>query len=207
MPSTPPRTPAPAYAPAFAAPVSVKAPKWDPDDSNAWFAILDAQFVLPGITVAATKFYHAIAVLPPDIVGKLDPAIIAASSYTNLKAAVLKEVERTKPELFHHLLDSLPVGKPSQYIKEMRRTAESLKLPDYEELLKHRLVTSQPAEIAAVLMSQSAHLSASQLGELADQMLTLRPKQLDLYECCDFGSSQTLFILATTGSLRFGSLP
>lgn len=160
----------------LSAPVSVKAPKWDPDNAIAWFAILDAQFVLSGITVAATKFYHSIAALPPEIVGKLDHSIISSSSYTDLKAAVIKEVERTKPELFHHLLDSVPVGKPSQYIKDMRRTAESLKLPDYEELLKHRLVTSQPAEIAAVLMSQANHLSASQLGELADQMLTLRPR-------------------------------
>ncbi len=88
----------------------------------------------------------------------------------------IKEVERTKPELFNHLLDSVPVGKPSQYIKDMRRTADSLKLTDCDDLLKHRLISSQPAEVAPVLMSQAANLTASQLGEFADQMLTLRPR-------------------------------
>lgn len=156
------------------APVSIKAPKWDPENAHAWFAILDAQFVLSGVTVASTKFYHALAALPPEVVGRLDSVLFTSTSYADLKTAVVKEVERTKPELFHHLLDSVPIGKPSQYVKDMRKTADSLKLTDYEDLLKHRLVSSQPPEIAAVLLGQSGHLSASNLAELADQMLTLR---------------------------------
>ena len=156
--------------------VSVKPPKWDSENSTAWFAVMEAQFILAGITIASTKFYHVLASLPPHVIGKLDTTIIEGASYTDLKTAVIKEMEKSKPELFQQLLESVPVGKPSHYIRDMKKTADTLNLKDCDELLKHRLIESQPSEVAAVLMSQSAHLSPYQLGELADQMLTLRPR-------------------------------
>ena len=88
---------------ASAAAVNVK-PKWNSENSGAWFSVMEAQFVLAGITIASTKFYHVLASLPPNIIGKLNASLINGASYTDLKAAVIKEMERSKPKL--HLAQS-----------------------------------------------------------------------------------------------------
>ena len=47
----------------------------------------------------------------------------------------------------------------------MQKAADSLNIRDPEELLKHRLISTQPADIAAVLVSQAIVLTVSQLAD------------------------------------------
>ena len=46
-------------------------PAFMPDAAEVWFAQADVQFVIRNITVSKTKFYHAVAVLPQEVVSKI----------------------------------------------------------------------------------------------------------------------------------------
>ena len=48
--------------------VSMKLPVIWPDAAKFWFAQADAQFVICNVKVSETKFYHAVAVLPQEVV-------------------------------------------------------------------------------------------------------------------------------------------
>ncbi|NJS16534.1 MAG: hypothetical protein HC787_05670, partial [Nostocaceae cyanobacterium CSU_2_110] len=58
--------------------VAIKPAKFDENFPTAWFAILEAQFNIAGVTVSVTKFYHALSHLPTKTVSSLNPDIITA---------------------------------------------------------------------------------------------------------------------------------
>lgn len=54
----------------------------------AWFAIMEAQFSITNIKQARQKFYHLLAALPPEIVGRITTNILRSKDYDTLKEAV-----------------------------------------------------------------------------------------------------------------------
>ena len=140
-----------------------------------WFAILNAQFNLNRITKNKTKFYHALAALPPDTVCKLDATIISNEDYPALKDAVSNLFERTKPELFERLISKASTnvtGRPSLFLAELREIASKVGVGD--ELVRHKFLQCVDPSIAAVLAAQDIPLL--QLGRLADELLPFMKK-------------------------------
>ena len=84
--------------------ITVKPPTFMASNPNAWFIILEAQFHLANISTTSTKFYHALAALPVEVVSKLSTTGLTDNDYNTLKAKVLELHEASKPEIFENFL-------------------------------------------------------------------------------------------------------
>ena len=100
--------------------IAIKPPPFLETAATAWFAILEAQFHLRKITSEETKFYHALAALPPEIITRIPGEQISTRTYSSLKDAVISAHERTKPELFEKLISTTKLtGRPSVFLQEI----------------------------------------------------------------------------------------
>lgn len=150
---------------------SVRIPSFMETAASGWFAIIEAQFDINKITVSSTKFSHVLSNLPPDLVIKLAPDLLASKSYDDLKAAVIAIHEKTKPELYARLISgsaSKMTGRPSYYLQELQTIASKVGVG--EDLIRHQFLQALPARIQPVLAAQKT-LSLSQLGTLADELM------------------------------------
>ena len=151
--------------------VAIKAPPFLETAATAWFAILEAQFHLRSIKSEETKFYHALAALPPEIISRLPADVLSSSTYSSLKSSVIGIYESTKPELFEQLISTTKLtGRPSVFLQEISQIAS--KVGVNEELVRHKFIQSLHSSISPVLAAQK-DLTLSQLGKLADELLPL----------------------------------
>ena len=170
MTSSPPTTPSTVTV----APVSVKPAKFDATAPGAWFAILEAQFLIAGMKNSATKFYTALSHLPPQTVASISESIITSADYDQLKKAVIGHHESTKPELFDQFLRNTTLsGRPSHHLQEMRRIASKVGVTD--DFLRHRFQQALPGNIAPIIASQPS-LDLDAVGKLADELVSLFPR-------------------------------
>ena len=164
----------PPSTPVSIAPVSVKPAKFDATSPAAWFAILEAQFVLNGIRNQVTKFYTALSQLPTQTVSSVSELIITSADYEQLKIAVIGHHESTKPELFDQFLRKTTLtGRPSHHLNEMRRIASKVGVTD--DFLRHRFQQALPSNVAPIIASQTS-LDLDAIGKLADELVTLFPR-------------------------------
>ena len=79
-----------------------------------WFAIIECNFKAASITANLTKFTHAMARLPPDVLFKISDVISNATAsttpYDDLKAAVLFCLQSTVTALLQELLSKEELG-------------------------------------------------------------------------------------------------
>ena len=151
--------------------VSVKPAEFSEATASGWFFIIEAQFQLSNIQNKSTKFYTALAALPATLVQRLSVEILSGKDYDSLKESVLSLVEKSKPELFESLLSTqVLTGRPSACLATLQSTAQKVGVGD--EFIRHKFLQSLPASISPVIAAQST-LSLSQLGNLADELITL----------------------------------
>lgn len=124
-------TPAPGPAPApengnnQVQRVSIKFLPFWADDPETWFQQLEAQFVLAGITVDTTKFYHLLTALDTKLLSQVSDAVKKPpddEKYENLKRAMLSQFAVSEQRKFKTLLEDIQLGdkKPSHLLNEMR---------------------------------------------------------------------------------------
>lgn len=153
--------------------VSVKPAKFDENSPTAWFAILEAQFNIAGITVSKTQFYHALSHLPTKTVSSLDSALIAAADYDRLKTAVIDFHEATKPELIEEFIRQNPLtGRPSHYLAELQKIAGKVGVK--EDFVRHKFQQALPSTIGPIIATQKTTPLAD-LGKLADELVAVLP--------------------------------
>ena len=170
-----PSHPSPSWPSTSASAVAVKAPMFTEKAPLAWFKILEAQFHLANITKNETKFYHALASLPPDLVAQLSTDVLNQADYDELRSSVCEHHETSKPELIDRFLASTTMtGRPSHYLAEMRRLASQIGVN--EDLIRHKFQHAMPPLIAPILATQRT-ISLDDLGRLADELIALNPFQ------------------------------
>jgi hypothetical protein len=153
--------------------VAIKAPSFTERAPVAWFKILEAQFHLANITKSDTKFYHALASLPADLVSQLSIDVLNQADYHDLKTAVCEHHEISKPELMDRFLAATPMtGRPSHFLGEIRRLASQIGAND--DLIRHKFLQVLPPLIAPILTTQRSS-SLDDLGKLADELVALNP--------------------------------
>lgn len=163
-------------APDAAQYVSIKAPQFMEASAAGFFAILEAQFHLSGITSSETMYFHSMAALPPETVMKIPSSVLAAHDFPSLKESVLALYEESKPELFDKLLSSTRlVGRPSTFLADISRIASQVGVG--EDLVRHRFVQALPSTIAVVVAAQQ-DLTLAQIGKLADELMPLASRCL-----------------------------
>lgn len=148
--------------------VTVKPPAFMASNPSAWFIILEAQFHLAGISNTSTKFYHALAALPVEVVSKLYSTDLTSTDYDDLKKKILNLHEASKPEIFENFLREKPLtGKPSHFLVEMQHLAAKAGVG--EDLVRHKFQQALPSNIAPIIATQKS-TPLNDLGKLADEL-------------------------------------
>jgi len=151
--------------------VSIKPPQFDPHRPTAYFAILEAQFKLAGISVEETQFYHCLSSLPTEVVSSLPEETLTDPVYSKLKSVLLKSHEASLPEKFAQLVSNTTMtGRPTVYMKQIRGIARDLKIGD--EIIRHRFVSALPEKIQPVVAAQKS-TPLDELAVLADDLINL----------------------------------
>lgn len=151
--------------------VSIKIPPFSESSPSTWFIILEAQFHISSISVSQTKFFHALSGLPILVVSRLSPEILRNQNYEELKSAVEKYYDATKPELFDSLLKETElVGRPSNFLAEIRKIGQKVGVGD--DLIRHKFQSALPPLMRPIIATQSS-IGLDDLGSLADELLPL----------------------------------
>ena len=139
----------------------------------AWFALIEAQFVINRYRQTDLKFYHTLNALPHHIVGNLSQNVLNSHDYQTLKNEVLTSFEKSKPEMLDKLMSKRTIsGRPSIYLNELRALA--LKIGVDDDIVRHRFVQALPSSIAPVIAAQT-DLELDRLGKITDDLITQFP--------------------------------
>lgn len=133
--------------------IAMKTPAFIDSNVLAWFSIMEAQFSIMNIKQPRQKFYHILASLPTDIVGKLQNSILESKDFDKLKDAVINQYEKSKPEMLDKLMSSsIMTGRPSIYLNELMSLAGRIGVG--EDIVRHKFIQALPHSIKPVVAAQ-----------------------------------------------------
>lgn len=150
--------------------VSLKLPTFWDNRPAIWFKQAEAQFILRGITVSATKYYHCIAALDQHTAIKISNFIETHedNSYDALKQQLLSTFGITKRQRAHAIFDmKLGDDKPSEMMERMLSLMESEK-PGL--LFEHLFLERMPASVRLAL-AQEDFKNPREVAKKADILL------------------------------------
>lgn len=151
--------------------VGVRVPPFYPSKPSLWFASLESQFVLAGITTDSTKYHYAISYLEPqhiEIVEDIVAAPTAPDKYEQLKTELVKRLTASREKQVHQLLHHEELGdrKPSQFLRRLKTLAGE-GVPD--DFLRTLWSSRLPSSVQPIIASQ-ANMKLDDVAELADQI-------------------------------------
>ncbi|XP_064461564.1 uncharacterized protein LOC135371440 [Ornithodoros turicata] len=142
--SLPPATPSPGLNA-----VSIKIPPFWPANPILWFANIEAQFILRGVTTQLTKFYH--------VVGALGPNEAAEERLRQLLTA----------EVFGD-------RRPSQLLRRMQQLLGDRASALDDSILRELFLQRLPNTVRMILTTSTA-VSLEALAEMADKIMDIAP--------------------------------
>ncbi|XP_054259392.1 uncharacterized protein LOC128984130 [Macrosteles quadrilineatus] len=156
--------------------IQVKIPPFWHSDPELWFAQIETQFSLAGITVDETKFYYVCGNLDAKYAAEVRDILTnppAEEKYNKLKKELIKRFTLTQEQKTKQLLEREELGdrKPSQFLRHMRTLAGTM-IPD--PLLKFQWLSRLPSATQAILVTQKA-ADLDTLVELADAVHEVSP--------------------------------
>lgn len=142
-------------------------------DPTLWFAQLEAQFTLAGITREDTRYYHVLAAIDSEILACCSDIIRDPpedAKYTKIKERITQEYSTSEQNRMQQLLRGCELGdrKPSQLLREMKDLARDV-ITD-EKIIKSLWMQQLPETTQAVLKVSEATLQLPQLAEQADKL-------------------------------------
>lgn len=140
---------------------------------NVWFAILEQQFRLAGITQEATKFSHAVSSLDARLHNSFADLIIrdkGNTPYATFKEEVIKSLGESEKTKLHNLLHGLTLGdqKPSQLLSKFKANAGNNFAADS---IKQLWMARLPPQVQIVLTPFENDVSLSVLAKRADDVM------------------------------------
>ena len=154
--------------------MQIKPPPFYSKSPALWFKQMESQFFLAGINSPVTKYHHAMAVLPEDVVCNVTD--LAADNYDELKSAVLDSLKANRFELIDRAMAALELGdrKPSHLVTEIKRRFSDVGIDVEDTIVKSRLLSALPPHIRSALVGhEDADLKT--FAKIADSMLAVSP--------------------------------
>lgn len=156
--------------------VAAKIPPFWPHKPAIWFATVEAQFEIAGITADSTKYNYLIGNLDQKYALEVEDIIIKppaiGEKYKILKEELIKRLSMTEEQRVRQLISDEKMGdsRPSQFLRHLQSLAGSTfnDLNMIRQLWLRRL----PNQIQAILATQM-DLTLEKLAELADKVLEL----------------------------------
>lgn len=179
--------------------VAVKLPAFWPDKPIIWFAQVEAQFKLAGITADDTMFNYVVAQLDQKLAIEVEDIITSPPAigqrYTKLKEELTRRLSMSDEQRVRQLISEEELGdrKPSQLLRHLRSLAGNAFSDD--NVLRQLWTRRLPQQVQAILVSHP-DLSLDKLAELADKIIEIAsPKQI--YSCSAPSTSSNANILET----------
>lgn len=173
--------------------VSIRTPPFCKDRPALWFASLESQFVINGITQESTKFHYAIAHLDTDCTKEVEEIILqppATNPYTTLKNAIISQFSVSYEEKVRRLLEQEQMGdrKPSSFFRYLRSLAGPA-FPD--QLLKTIWSNRLPRQVQIVLAAQQQQ-TITELADLADKLSEISAQPSEVHQVTGNSPSSSL---------------
>lgn len=150
--------------------VAFKAPPFWKQNPKLYFAQIESQFVIAGITQDETKYHHVVAAIETDVIAQISDIIL--NPPTNLKYEALKNrlVEQFTDSETHQLkllLQELQLGddRPTQLVRKMRDLSPELP----KDILKNLWLQRLPTAVQQILAISEGDLDT--LAKMADKIL------------------------------------
>lgn len=154
----------------------MRAPPFRPDKPAMWFAQIEGQFALSGITADTTKFYYVTSQLDAQFAHEVEDIIItppATGKYDYLKAELIRRLSASTEQRFDQLLrEELGDRKPTQFLRRLRHLATPGVTDDF---LKTIWSSRLPLTTQTIIASQQEQLSLESLADMADRVHDVVP--------------------------------
>ena len=152
--------------------VGVKVPPFWAEEPDIWFAQVEGQFSISGITSDVTKFNYVIGHLDNQHSREVKDIIVnppPTEKYEKLKSELIKRLSASKENKIKQLLMHEELGdrKPSQFLRHLQSLA-GLNVPD--DFLRTIWISRLPHGIQTVLAGQASTASLENLADLADRV-------------------------------------
>lgn len=149
--------------------VGVRIPPFWPEDPEVWFAQIEGQFIIAGITVDTTKFYYITSNLEPQYARYVSDIIKkppAEGKYEKLKTELIKRLSISQEAKVKQLLNDEVLGdrKPSEFLRHLQKLAGPA-VP--EDFIRTLWAGRLPTHIQTAVASQRK-LTLEEIADLAD---------------------------------------
>ncbi|XP_034172342.1 uncharacterized protein LOC117600704 [Osmia lignaria lignaria] len=162
---------------ASVAAVSVKVPPFWVEEPETWFAQLEGQFHVAGISVDATKFAYVVGNLEGRYAREVADVIKnppAADRYDTLKRQLIARLSQSEDKKLRQLLEKEKLGdrSPSQFLRHLKGLGGEA-VP--EKLLRSIWSSRLPQTVQAILATQETAPLEDAIV-LADKVYELAPR-------------------------------
>lgn len=156
--------------------VSPKLPPIWQQKPAMWFAHIETQFRVAGITADQTKFDHVIGQFDYKITAEIEDIILnppEKDKYDHLKKEVIRRLSQSEEERVRRLLSEQELGdrKPTQFLRHLRSLSENV-LKD-EGILRQLFMRGLPLHLQAILAASSDPLD--DIAARGDKILEVVP--------------------------------
>lgn len=157
--------------------VGVRVPPFCPDDPALWFAQVEGQFVLAGITADSTKFYYITAQLEQRYALEVKDIITnppETEKYKKLKEELVSRLSASQERKVQQLLTHEEMGsrKPSQFLRHLQQLAGTAVT---DEFLRTLWAGRLPVNIQTVVAAAQSSMSLNEVSLLADKVYDIVP--------------------------------
>lgn len=161
--------------------VSVKLPPFWADRPAVWFAQIEAQFEIAGISADTTKYNYVVAQLDTTHAAEIEDIITQppkSEKYQKIKDELIRRLSSSEEQRIRKLLSDEEIGdrKPTQFLRHLRSLAGSI-LQD-QSILRQLWLRRLPSHIQAIITAQ-ADLPLDKLADLADKILEVTPAPIN----------------------------
>lgn len=151
--------------------VSVKVPPFWSDHPEIWFAQIEAQFVIAGITGDDTKYNTVLAAIESNILAQISDAVLQpprTDKFGHLKKCIIDRFCESEQKKIQRLLSDIDLGdrRPTQLLNELSGLAKNRVSDDF---LKSLWLQRLPQQARAIL--QASNVELPELAKLADKIL------------------------------------
>lgn len=156
--------------------VGVRIPPFWPEKPSIWFAQIEGQFQISGITADVTKFYYVIGQLDQQYAAEVEDIITnppATDKYSKLKTELIKRLSASREKKVKQLLIHEELGdrKPSQFLRHLQHLAG----PGVPEDFLRTIWTSRLPNTTQTIIASQATASLETLADLADRIHDVVP--------------------------------
>lgn len=157
--------------------VSAKLPPFWRTRPATWFAQVESQFNLAGITVDQTKYDHILGQLDERTLGEIEDLLDklpAKDKYLTIKTELIRRLSMSEGQRVRQLVSEEELGdrRPSQFLRHLK-TLAGPSMSD-EKILRQLWMRRLPRHLQAILAAQE-DLPLDKVAELADRILEVSP--------------------------------